>query len=53
MDKKTEAIFLMALLQEGTDVIERVTNRVVEYRDNPPTYVKEMLERIELNGDES
>ena len=52
MDRKTEAIFLLAMLPEGTDVIERVTTRAIEYRDNPPERVRKLLSRIDQEGDE-
>lgn len=32
-DRRTEALFCLALLPEGTDVVERVTTRFLAYRD--------------------
>jgi len=32
--RRTEALFCLALLPEGTDAVERVTTRFIEYRDN-------------------
>ena len=33
-DRRTEALFCLALLPEGTDCVERVTTRFIQHRDN-------------------
>ena len=40
--RQAEQLFCLALLDEGTDVVQRVTSRFIEYRDNPSPQVAVM-----------
>ena len=41
-----DALFCLALMGEGTDVVARVTTRYLNYRDNPPPEVLAILEEM-------
>lgn len=48
--QQVEQLFCLALLGEGTDVVQRVTSRFIEYRDNPSPQVAAMMLAIADNA---
>jgi hypothetical protein len=42
-DKLTEKLFCLALIQESTDVVMRVTSRFNEYKNNPTPQITALL----------
>ncbi len=40
---QVEKLFCLALLDEGTDVVQRVASRFIEYRDSPPPQIERIL----------
>ena len=47
LDKETELIYLLAILPEGAEAVQRITKRVIDFRDNTPPEVKELLKELE------
>ena len=50
LDKQTELLYLLAILPEGTDAVERITARVILYRDKPTSVIEAMLARYAKGG---
>jgi len=47
--RQVEQLFCIALLDEGTDVVQRVTSRFIEYRDNPSPQIAAMTLAVSDN----